>query len=181
MPFAAPSACPLCQNTMPCPTHSQQHRRESDRLRGNSYQRGYTRRWRVLRDWFLHQHPFCANPYGLHFNPGGAIEGGNSEAGVCLSSLVPAAEVDHVTPHRGDAALMWDEGNLQSLCHDCHSRKTATEDGGFGHERTEVESATSGDPALPKLAACCGRSAPSAAEIGSLTLTTVTTGGGKNP
>ncbi|KEP68408.1 hypothetical protein DL1_11885 [Thioclava dalianensis] len=27
---------------------------------------------------------------------------------------------DHKIPHRGDAALFWDEGNLQCLCKACH-------------------------------------------------------------
>lgn len=27
---------------------------------------------------------------------------------------------DHVRPHRGDAALFWDRGNLQCLCKPCH-------------------------------------------------------------
>lgn len=30
------------------------------------------------------------------------------------------ATVDHIRPHRGDAALFWDEGNLQLLCKACH-------------------------------------------------------------
>lgn len=28
---------------------------------------------------------------------------------------------DHIRPHRGDAALFWDDGNLQCLCTGCHS------------------------------------------------------------
>ena len=27
---------------------------------------------------------------------------------------------DHVTPHRGDAGLFWNEANLQCLCKACH-------------------------------------------------------------
>jgi 5-methylcytosine-specific restriction protein A len=43
-----------------------------------------------------------------------------------------ATEVDHIVPvARGGALLDWD--NLQSMCHGCHSRKTASEDGGFGN------------------------------------------------
>lgn len=43
----------------------------------------------------------------------------------------PAKHVDHVVPvARGGAEL--DASNLQSLCHPCHSRKTALHDGGFG-------------------------------------------------
>lgn len=29
--------------------------------------------------------------------------------------------VDHIKPHRGDAALFWREDNLQCLCAGCHS------------------------------------------------------------
>lgn len=38
-----------------------------------------------------------------------------------------ATDVDHITPHRGNWALFADPNNLQSLCHSCHSRKTAAE------------------------------------------------------
>jgi 5-methylcytosine-specific restriction endonuclease McrA len=34
--------------------------------------------------------------------------------------MTPATVADHVTPHRDDPALFWDEGNLQSLCKTCH-------------------------------------------------------------
>lgn len=47
--------------------------------------------------------------------------------------IMPASEVDHITPHRGDYALFWSAENHQALCKSCHSRKTTTEDGGFGH------------------------------------------------
>lgn len=40
---------------------------------------------------------------------------------------VRATDVDHVVDHRGDWARFCDESNLESLCHSCHSRKTATE------------------------------------------------------
>ena len=38
-----------------------------------------------------------------------------------------ATDVDHVRDHKGDRALFFDSGNLQSLCHSCHSRKTLRE------------------------------------------------------
>lgn len=37
----------------------------------------------------------------------------------------PATDVDHAVDHKGDWARFTDRGNLQSLCHSCHSRKTA--------------------------------------------------------
>lgn len=39
---------------------------------------------------------------------------------------VRATEVDHIVPHRGDVRLFC-EGELQSLCHRCHSGKTMQE------------------------------------------------------
>ena len=36
-----------------------------------------------------------------------------------------ATNVDHIQDHKGDRALFMDRSNLQSLCHSCHSRKTA--------------------------------------------------------
>ena len=38
-----------------------------------------------------------------------------------------ATDVDHVQPHNGDWSMFTDRGNLQSLCHACHSRKTMAE------------------------------------------------------
>lgn len=46
---------------------------------------------------------------------------------------VYATDVDHIKPHRGDWAVFTDRANLQSLCHSCHSRKTAEEMRGSGH------------------------------------------------
>ncbi|NBI08636.1 HNH endonuclease [Colidextribacter sp. OB.20] len=40
---------------------------------------------------------------------------------------VRATDVDHVQDHKGNWALFIDEGNLESLCHSCHSRKTMQE------------------------------------------------------
>lgn len=57
---------------------------------------------------------------------------------------VSASHVDHIRAHHGDPNLFWDETNLQSLCHSCHSRKTAAHDGGFGntpHMNGRVEDA----------------------------------------
>lgn len=85
--------------------------------RFNAHQRGYTREWRKVSRAFLQANPVCrgfdsiCEQRGLHR---------------------PATEVDHVVPHRGNMRLFWDQTNWQGLCHTCHCRKTAREDGGFG-------------------------------------------------
>lgn len=80
---------------------------ERDKVRSASvpWRQWYkTARWRQLRlrvferDLFTCQWPGC-----------GRVTGEPSQL-VC----------DHVRPHRGDEALFWDEGNLQTLCKPCH-------------------------------------------------------------
>lgn len=44
--------------------------------------------------------------------------------------VVQATDVDHIVPREQGGSDQW--SNLQALCHSCHSKKTATEDGGFG-------------------------------------------------
>jgi hypothetical protein len=81
--------------------------------RGSARQRGYDSRWERARLVFINQHPLCAE-----CERNGLVTVGR--------------EVDHIIPHKGDQTLFWDEANWQTLCHECHSRKTAMEDGGFG-------------------------------------------------
>lgn len=85
-----------------------------DAKRESSHARGYDARWRKARAAYLVQHGLCV---------------------VCQRGgrVVAATEVDHITPHRGDYDLFWDQANWQALCKPCHSHKTATEDGGFGN------------------------------------------------
>ena len=71
---------------------------------------GYNYRWRQTSKRYLFLHPLCV-----------ACE--------AQGRLTPATEVDHITPHKGDQALFWDESNWQPLCRPCHSRKTAVEVG----------------------------------------------------
>lgn len=84
--------------------------------RKSSVQRGYGEPWRKYRLGYLISHPFCVDPANRH-------------SGV----TVIATNVDHIRPHRGSQVLFWDRTNHQPLCGSCHSYKTATEDGGFGH------------------------------------------------
>jgi 5-methylcytosine-specific restriction protein A len=85
-------------------------------MRGNSHQRGYGARWRKVRDGWLKSHPLCVRCQ-------------------VLGIVKAATDLDHIVPHKGDMVRFWDPSNWQSLCHACHSFKTATEDGGFGNYR----------------------------------------------
>lgn len=116
MPHAPPHPCagPCCGTTVPkgtkyCgPCKTKAHARDRAQ-RGSARERGYDTRWEKRRLLYLRKHPLCV---------------------VCEAKglVVPATEVDHIVPHRGDAALFDDEGNWQALCKSCHSRKTATKD-----------------------------------------------------
>ena len=39
-----------------------------------------------------------------------------------------ANTVDHIKPHKGDQALMWDQSNWQSLCAHCHNSHKQSQD-----------------------------------------------------
>jgi 5-methylcytosine-specific restriction enzyme A len=83
------------------------HARTYEAQRPNAAIRGWyhTPRWRALRAQVLREEPWCSE---------------------CEHDRVRMAstDVDHITPHEGDATLFWDRRNLQSLCHGHHSRKT---------------------------------------------------------
>jgi 5-methylcytosine-specific restriction protein A len=67
-------------------------------------------RWRKLRRLKLKSDPLCA---------------------LCPPDCRrPATEVDHIASVRERPDLTWTWGNLQSLCHECHCRKTAAEKNG---------------------------------------------------
>lgn len=73
--------------------------------------RGYDRKWRFVRAKFLRAHPNCA----------------------CGAA---ATDVDHVLPLASGGTHAW--SNLRALCRPCHSRKTATVDGGFGNAKKSL-------------------------------------------
>lgn len=86
------------------PTHKPIGLRSEDRPRME-----YGAKWRRLRRMVLRRQPMCQHP-------------GCSEL---------ATEADHIlaVANGGDNSFE----NLQGLCKSHHSRKTALEDGGFGH------------------------------------------------
>lgn len=69
--------------------------------RGSAASRGYDSRWRKARITYLQRNPLCR---------------------MCEQAgrLTPATVVDHITPHKGDQALFWDETNWQPLCKQHH-------------------------------------------------------------
>lgn len=69
---------------------------------GKQTQALYKSRWRRLRQAVLDKRPLCV---------------------MCLQDgrITPATVVDHIIPHRGNPALMWDEANLQPLCATHHN------------------------------------------------------------
>lgn len=105
--------CKNLTNNGYCDIHTKQKRNNYSR---KDYQKWYSdRTWRRTRLNYLREHPLCVK---------------------CLEKdkLVGAEVVDHIEPHKGDRKLFWDRTNWQSLCKQCHDRKTVTEDGGFGNE-----------------------------------------------
>jgi 5-methylcytosine-specific restriction protein A len=78
--------------------------------------RGYDSAWRAFRMHTLITEPLC-------------------RACRRRGKITPATDVDHITPlSKGGGRL--DPYNVQPLCHSCHSRKTAKDDGGFGNGKT---------------------------------------------
>jgi 5-methylcytosine-specific restriction protein A len=83
--------------------------------RGTAAQRGYGGTWRKRRL--------------------GVLERDHYQCQRCGVPVGRSGHVDHIVSlaEGGDDS----DENLQTLCAGCHSRKTAREDGGFGHGRRE--------------------------------------------
>ncbi|MDD2772750.1 MAG: HNH endonuclease signature motif containing protein [Elusimicrobiales bacterium] len=105
------ACCPVRveQGERYCPKHKHLYETTENARRGSAASRGYDSNWRRLRQCVLAQDPICKWP-------------GCTQA---------ATDVDHIVPKsRGGTD---DIENLQGLCHEHHSVKTAREDGGFGN------------------------------------------------
>lgn len=120
MPTMPGHRCPTCGSlvTGRCSVCRDQR----DRRRGTATSRGYTsERWRRFRALQLELEPLC-RICSAH---------GRTTRATC---------VDHVTPVSGpDDARFLDFAAVQSLCHRCHSIKTATEDSTFAKAVTPGE------------------------------------------
>ena len=105
---------PGCSELVPfgkCPTH----RAHVDRARGSRHARGYTNRWDRRARAFRARFPLC----GMRISGAPVLSECHELGRVRLADCV-----DHVVPHKGDHDLMWDPQNWQSLCNECHTRKT---------------------------------------------------------
>ena len=109
---ATPCGTPTPAGTPRCPPCQATLTRRLDARRPNAAARGYDTRWQNTRAAYLAAHP------------------------ACVTCGQPARHVDHIDGAGPLAPNGHDWTNLQSLCHPCHSRKTATTDGGWGHRTT---------------------------------------------
>ena len=115
-PCRAPGCPNLClSGESYCDDHKRERDRAYDNQRGSTAQRGYGAKWQRLRVMILARDPLCGDPFGIHAEHG---------------ELTPATEVDHIRSLRRGRRNTMD--NLQALCRECHSRKTALEDGRWG-------------------------------------------------
>ena len=112
MPYRSRIPCrhPGCPELVPygtkyCTRHKPLHTEESR----SAASRGYGGKWQKASKRFLEAHPLCVR----------CMAEGRYER---------ATVVDHITPHRGDARLFWDEANWQPLCKRHHDVKTRNED-----------------------------------------------------
>ena len=110
MRLLRPCSKPGCPELVPrgeryCEKHRGEERRY-DRERGSAAERGYDAHWRKVRAWKLSVSPICQD----------CLEKGK---------VTPAKEVHH---NDGNPRNNTPE-NLKSLCHSCHSRRTAKEQG----------------------------------------------------
>ncbi|MGE0714092.1 MAG: hypothetical protein AB7P02_01510 [Alphaproteobacteria bacterium] len=83
-----------------------------NRARGSARRRGYNAQWDRARAEFLAdpRNKFC----------------------ICGCGKI-ADTIDHHPPHKGDIAAFWDRSRWRPMTWSCHSRKTASIDGGFGN------------------------------------------------
>jgi 5-methylcytosine-specific restriction protein A len=99
--------------------------RATDASRGTAQARGYDRQWSTFARTWKRRHPLCGQRHD------GQLSLEHSQC-VREGRLTVATDVDHIVPHKGPTdPAFYALANLQSLCHACHSRKTATIDSGF--------------------------------------------------
>lgn len=98
--------------------YCEKHRKQTRQAKQQKYEHKslYNYRWQQARKLFLAANPLCVKC---------------KDNGLVATATI----VDHISPHKGDEVLFWDENNWQALCSTCHNRKTATEDSNFAKGR----------------------------------------------
>lgn len=105
------AGCPNIASGSFCDEHMDEQRQDD---RPSAARRGYGHGWRRLRRMALARSPLCADPFGIHKANG---------------EVVIAVDVHHVeTVSEGNPTLT-SLDKLETLCHSCHSRITATHGG----------------------------------------------------
>jgi len=126
MPVKPPVACYHCEHQLPCYVHGTGQKPEESKKHKHCplYDRA---RWKHPltgnRAAKLRKNPVCADPFREK----------------CHEA---ATDVHHIVDHEGNEKLFWDFGNLEALCHSCHSRITGA---AHGREGRNIE------PAIPVL------------------------------
>jgi 5-methylcytosine-specific restriction protein A len=102
MQFCGEPGCGVLVSSGRCATHVRT-RPMAQRSAGHAWY-SYAA-WRRLRLDVLRDEPFCR---------------------VCRAAgrNTVATDIDHIVKHGGDRDRFFDRGNLQSLCHRCHTAKT---------------------------------------------------------
>lgn len=114
MPWSALKHCPAGHppyRGKHCPVCTKARRDRYEKQRPSARQRGYSTEWQKAAKAFL-------------------AEPGNE---LCACGCgQPAEVVDHIVPHKGNRALMWNRSNWQPMTRACNSRKAAAQEGAFG-------------------------------------------------
>lgn len=116
MPIKAKRICnhPMCNELVDsgyCSKHTPEYKKNYERYRRPEYRKLYnTKAWKTIRERVLIENPFCIECQKINV-------------------IKKATDVDHIKDHLGNHKLFFSYSNLQSLCHECHSRKTAKTSG----------------------------------------------------
>jgi 5-methylcytosine-specific restriction protein A len=120
---------PECKNRSngKCPSCRVGARKATDAHRGSRHARGYGSAWDRTSARWKATHPLCGMRADLRLHPehSQCAQRGLHYAGGDRNPLV----TDHIIPREQGGTDT--EDNFQTLCHTCHSIKTATENGGI--------------------------------------------------
>lgn len=109
--------CPELTRGGRCVNHTRQVHVQVESNRPSAHSRGYNYRWSRVSQRHLAEYPLC----GMRAQDA-RVDGWRGECHE-QGRLTPAECTDHIEPHKGNQALMFDPKNLQSLCLRCNTVK----------------------------------------------------------